>query len=67
VFRSRVRRRSPPKCEATPRARPPDETEALICQAAEHADDEPAWMYLYDQTWFRLQRGMIELHLSTSS
>ncbi|MET9066382.1 XRE family transcriptional regulator [Streptosporangium sandarakinum] len=40
-----------------------DEAEALIRQAAEHADDEPAWMYFYDETWFRLQRGMTELQL----
>ncbi|MGV9771978.1 XRE family transcriptional regulator [Streptosporangium sp. NPDC003464] len=33
-------------------------------QAAEHADDEPVWMYFYDETWFRLQRGMTELHLA---
>lgn len=41
-----------------------DEAEALIRRAADHADDEPAWMYFYDETWFRLQRGMTELHLS---
>ncbi|WP_113699138.1 helix-turn-helix transcriptional regulator [Nonomuraea lactucae] len=41
-----------------------DEAEALIRQATDHADDEPAWMYFYDETWFRLQRGMTELHLS---
>ncbi|MGS2640159.1 DUF305 domain-containing protein [Streptosporangium sp. G12] len=41
-----------------------DEAEALIRQAAEHADDEPVWMYFYDETWFRLQRGMTELHLA---
>ncbi|WP_214326009.1 hypothetical protein [Nonomuraea sediminis] len=41
-----------------------DEAEALIRQAADHADDEPVWMYFYDETWFRLQRGMTELYLS---
>ncbi|MFI6505346.1 XRE family transcriptional regulator [Nonomuraea typhae] len=41
-----------------------DEAEGLIRQAADHADDEPVWMYFYDETWFRLQRGMTELHLS---
>ncbi|MEV4383114.1 XRE family transcriptional regulator [Streptosporangium sp. NPDC049644] len=41
-----------------------DEAEALIRRAAEHADDEPVWMYFYDETWFRLQRGMTELHLA---
>ncbi|WP_329427210.1 XRE family transcriptional regulator [Streptosporangium sp. NBC_01495] len=41
-----------------------DEAEALIRQAAEHTDDEPVWMYFYDETWFRLQRGMTELHLA---
>ncbi|GAA5048034.1 transcriptional regulator with XRE-family HTH domain [Thermocatellispora tengchongensis] len=44
-----------------------DGAEALIRQAAERADDEPAWMYFYDETWFRLQRGMIELQLSNWS
>ncbi|MFJ2033941.1 XRE family transcriptional regulator [Streptosporangium sp. NPDC087985] len=44
-----------------------DEAEALIRQAAEHADDEPAWMYFYDETWFRLQRGMTELQLGNWS
>jgi hypothetical protein len=44
-----------------------DEAEALIGEAADHADDEPAWMYFYDETWFRLQRGMIELHLGNWS
>lgn len=40
-----------------------DEAEALIRQAADHPDDEPVWMYFYDETWFRLQRGMTELAL----
>ncbi|WP_068900542.1 DNA-binding protein [Planomonospora sphaerica] len=43
------------------------EAEALIRRAAEHADDEPAWMYFYDETWFRLQRGMTELQLGNWS
>ncbi|WP_344584947.1 XRE family transcriptional regulator [Nonomuraea roseoviolacea] len=50
--------------EARPARTLLDEAEALIRRAAEHADDEPAWMYFYDETWFRLQRGMTELHLS---
>ncbi|NUW46511.1 XRE family transcriptional regulator [Nonomuraea rhodomycinica] len=50
--------------EACPARTLLDETEALIRRAAEHADGEPAWMYFYDETWFRLQRGMTELQLS---
>ncbi|MEV4113700.1 XRE family transcriptional regulator [Nonomuraea sp. NPDC049695] len=50
--------------EARPARTLLDEAEALIRQAAEHADDEPAWMYFYDETWFHLQRGMTELYLS---
>ncbi|MBB5774425.1 XRE family transcriptional regulator [Nonomuraea jabiensis] len=50
--------------EARPARTLLDQAEALIRQAAERADDEPAWMYFYDETWFRLQRGMTELHLS---
>lgn len=41
-----------------------DEAEALIRQAADRPDAEPVWMYFYDETWFRLQRGMIELQLA---
>jgi hypothetical protein len=26
-------------------------------------EDEPPWMYFYGEHWFRLQRGMAELHL----
>ncbi|MBB2913251.1 hypothetical protein FHS43_004549 [Streptosporangium becharense] len=37
-----------------------DEAEALIRQAAEQV-----WMYFYDETWFHLQHGMIELHLAS--
>jgi hypothetical protein len=40
-----------------------DEAESLIRRAADHRDDEPPWMYFYDETWFTLQRGMAELHL----
>jgi transcriptional regulator with XRE-family HTH domain len=40
-----------------------DEAQALIVRAAGHAGDEPPWMYFYGETWFRLQRGMAELHL----
>ncbi|MEV0228695.1 XRE family transcriptional regulator [Nonomuraea sp. NPDC050786] len=50
--------------EARPARTLLDEAEALIRQAADHADNEPAWMYFYDETWFRLQRGMTELYLS---
>ncbi|MGP3962342.1 hypothetical protein ACTWPT_40755 [Nonomuraea sp. 3N208] len=50
--------------EARPARTLLDEAEALIRRAAEHADDEPAWMYFYDETWFRLQRGMTKLRLS---
>ncbi len=37
--------------------------QALIERAASHPEDEPPWMYFYGETWFRLQRGMAELHL----
>jgi transcriptional regulator with XRE-family HTH domain len=40
-----------------------DDAERLIRFAAEHPEDEPPWMYFYGETWFRLQRGMAELHL----
>jgi transcriptional regulator with XRE-family HTH domain len=40
-----------------------DEAQELIGRAAGHPEDEPAWMYFYDETWFTLQRGMAELHL----
>jgi transcriptional regulator with XRE-family HTH domain len=40
-----------------------DEAEILIRRAGERRDDEPPWMYFYDETWFTLQRGMAELHL----
>lgn len=40
-----------------------DEAQGLIVRAAEHPEDEPPWMYFYDETWFTLQRGMAQLHL----
>jgi transcriptional regulator with XRE-family HTH domain len=40
-----------------------DQAQALIERAAEHPEDEPPWMYFYDENWFLLQRGMAELHL----
>ncbi|MFD3917541.1 helix-turn-helix domain-containing protein [Streptomyces sp. NPDC058595] len=39
-----------------------DEAQVLIARAAEHPEDEPPWMYFYDETWFTLQRGMAALH-----
>ncbi|WP_285776736.1 XRE family transcriptional regulator [Microtetraspora sp. NBRC 13810] len=39
------------------------EAEDLIRAAAEHPDDEPPWMYFYDEGWFLMQRGMTELEL----
>lgn len=40
-----------------------DEAQTLIGAAAEHPEDQPPWMYFYDETWFTLQRGMAEMHL----
>ncbi|MEV4507018.1 helix-turn-helix domain-containing protein [Streptomyces klenkii] len=40
-----------------------DEGQDLMARAAEHPEDQPPWMYFYDETWFRLQRGMAEMHL----
>jgi hypothetical protein len=40
-----------------------DQAQALIARASERPEDEPAWMYFYDENWFRLQRGMAEAHL----
>jgi hypothetical protein len=40
-----------------------DEAQALIDRAASRPEDEPPWMYFYGENWFRLQRGMAELHL----
>ncbi|NYI07684.1 helix-turn-helix domain-containing protein [Allostreptomyces psammosilenae] len=48
--------------EAEPARRLLREAEALVRGAAERQDN-PAWMYFYDETWFRLQRGMAEMHL----
>ncbi|NRQ34299.1 XRE family transcriptional regulator [Nonomuraea sp. NN258] len=39
------------------------EAEDLIRRAAEHPEDEPPWMYFYDEGWFLMQRGMAELEL----
>ncbi|MER7500659.1 helix-turn-helix transcriptional regulator [Nonomuraea pusilla] len=39
------------------------EAEELIRTAAEHPDEEPPWMYFYDEGWFLMQRGMAELEL----
>ncbi|MEV0388738.1 helix-turn-helix transcriptional regulator [Nonomuraea sp. NPDC050643] len=39
------------------------EAEDLIRTAAEHPEDEPPWMYFYDEGWFLMQRGMAELEL----
>ncbi|RSN01147.1 hypothetical protein DMB42_39850 [Nonomuraea sp. WAC 01424] len=38
------------------------EAEDLI-RAAEHPENEPPWMYFYDEGWFLMQRGMAELEL----
>ncbi|AWN29014.1 helix-turn-helix domain-containing protein [Streptomyces sp. NEAU-S7GS2] len=40
-----------------------DEAQDLIGRAAERPEDEPPWMYFYDETWFTLQRGMAAMHL----
>ncbi|WP_424641388.1 helix-turn-helix domain-containing protein [Embleya sp. AB8] len=40
-----------------------DEAQLLITRAAERPEDEPPWLYFYDEAWFTLQRGMAELHL----
>ncbi len=40
-----------------------DQAQALIERAAGRPEDEPPWTYFYDENWFRLQRGMAELHL----
>ncbi|MGI5268427.1 helix-turn-helix domain-containing protein [Nonomuraea sp. CA-218870] len=39
------------------------EAEHLIRAAAEHPEEEPPWMYFYDEGWFLMQRGMAELEL----
>jgi len=40
-----------------------DEAQTLMRRASEHPEDEPVWMYFYDENWFTLQRGMAALHL----
>lgn len=40
-----------------------DQAQHLIATAADRPGDEPPWMYFFDENWFRLQRGMVELHL----
>lgn len=40
-----------------------DEAQDIISRAAGHPEDEPVWMYFYDETWFTLQRGMAAMHL----
>ncbi|MFE9248551.1 helix-turn-helix domain-containing protein [Streptomyces sp. NPDC007088] len=40
-----------------------DEAQELIVRAAGRPEDEPAWMYFYDETWFTLQRGMASMQL----
>ncbi|MFJ8314029.1 MULTISPECIES: helix-turn-helix domain-containing protein [unclassified Streptomyces] len=40
-----------------------DDAQDLITRASERPEDEPVWMYFYDETWFTLQRGMTALHL----
>jgi ATP/maltotriose-dependent transcriptional regulator MalT len=41
-----------------------DDAQVLVTAAAEHAEDEPPWMYFYDEAWFTAQRGMIEADLA---
>ncbi|GGU96989.1 hypothetical protein GCM10010211_75440 [Streptomyces albospinus] len=41
-----------------------DDAQALIGRATQHPEDEPPWMYFYDETWFTLQHGMAAMHLS---
>lgn len=40
-----------------------DEAQELIARATRHPEDEPPWMYFYDETWFTLQHGMAAMHL----
>ncbi|MGW5823001.1 helix-turn-helix domain-containing protein [Streptomyces noursei] len=40
-----------------------DEAQELIARAARSPEDEPPWMYFYDETWFTLQHGMAAMHL----
>ncbi|MEV7805300.1 XRE family transcriptional regulator [Microbispora sp. NPDC088329] len=39
------------------------EAEELIRAACERPENEPPWMYFYDDGWFDMQRGMAELVL----
>jgi len=49
--------------EADPARRKLDEAHELIALASQSPEDEPPWMYFYDDGWFTLQRGMVALHL----
>ncbi|MGI5153973.1 XRE family transcriptional regulator [Microbispora sp. CA-102843] len=49
--------------EAGPARRLLGEAEKLIRAAGEHPENEPPWMYFYDDGWFDMQRGMAELAL----
>jgi hypothetical protein len=49
--------------EAGPARRLLGEAEELIRAAGEHPENEPPWMYFYDDGWFDMQRGMAELAL----
>jgi transcriptional regulator with XRE-family HTH domain len=49
--------------EANPARSLLDQAQGLIERGAGQPEDEPPWMYFYGENWFRLQRGMAELHL----
>lgn len=49
--------------DADPARRLLGHAQELIALAARRPEDEPPWMYFYDEDWFTLQRGMAELHL----
>jgi transcriptional regulator with XRE-family HTH domain len=51
------------KGEAEDARRLLDEAQSLVSRACEHPEDEPVWMYFYDETWFTLQHGMADMHL----
>ncbi|MEV6985321.1 helix-turn-helix transcriptional regulator [Sphaerisporangium sp. NPDC051017] len=53
--------------DAQPARRLLHEAEELIRAAAEHPEDEPPWMYFYDDGWFDMQRGMAELALGDAA
>ncbi|MFJ6568925.1 helix-turn-helix domain-containing protein [Streptomyces sp. NPDC091292] len=40
-----------------------DDAQNLIGRAAARPEDEPVWMYFYDENWFTMQRGMASMHL----